>query len=137
MTQVSRFVGLDVHAAETQAAILVQDTGELTYRKIRGRPAEVVAFLETVPQPFRAVYEAGPTGYCLARRAERAALDVLVCAPGHILKRPRTGSRPTSATPRSSPACCSPVSCARFAFRRSKRSSCAIWCERARTSAST
>lgn len=82
-------MGLDVHACETQAAVLDQATGELTYRKIRGRPREVIDFLEAVPGPFRAVYEAGPTGYGLARRADQAELDVRVCAPGHILKRPQ------------------------------------------------
>lgn len=89
MANATRFVGLDVHAAETQAATLDQGTGELTYRKIRGRPAEVIDFLEQVPRPFRAVYEAGPTGYGLARRAEGAGIDLIVCAPGHILKRPQ------------------------------------------------
>jgi len=87
MTQVNRFLGLDVHATETQAALLDQATGELTYRKIRGRPHEVIDYLETVPRPFRAVYEAGPTGYGLARRAAGRGLRVEVCAPGHILKR--------------------------------------------------
>jgi transposase len=89
MTQVTRFVGLDVHASETQTAVLDQETGELTFRKIRGRPHEVISFLETLPRPFRGVYEAGPTGYGLARRATEAALDVRVCAPGHILRRPQ------------------------------------------------
>lgn len=89
MTQSIRYVGLDVHAAETQAAVLDQGTGELDYRKIRGRPAEVIDFLEQVPRPFRAVYEAGPTGYGLARRAEQAGIELIVCAPGHILKRPQ------------------------------------------------
>jgi transposase len=87
MPQVNRFLGLDVHAFETQAARLDQQTGELTYRRIRGRPHEVIDYLETVPKPFRAVYEAGPTGYGLARRAAERGLWVEVCAPGHILKR--------------------------------------------------
>lgn len=89
MTQVNRFVGLDVHASETQAALLDQATGELTYRRIRGRPAQAIDFLETVPPPLRAVYEAGPTGYGLARRAAEAGIELIVCAPGHILRRPQ------------------------------------------------
>jgi transposase len=82
-----RWVGLDVHALETQAAVLDQVTGELSYRKIRGRPGVVIEWLETIPRPFRAVYEAGPTGYGLARRAAERRLAVSVCAPGHILRR--------------------------------------------------
>jgi transposase len=82
-----RWVGLDVHAWETQAAVLEQATGELGYRKVRGRPAAVIDWLETLPKPLRAVYEAGPTGYGLARRAAERGLAVSVCAPGHILRR--------------------------------------------------
>ena len=82
-----RCVGLDVHVRETQAAVLDEGTGELSYRRIRGRPHEVVPYLEGLERPFRAVYEAGPTGYGLARRARERGLDVGVCAPGHILRR--------------------------------------------------
>jgi transposase len=37
--------------------------------------------------PFRAVYQAGPTGYGLARHAAERGLAVEVCAPGHIFRR--------------------------------------------------
>jgi transposase len=87
MTQVTRFVGLDVHARETQAAVLDLASGELSHRRVRGRPHQVIDLLESIPRPFRAVYEAGPTGYGLARRAAERGLDVRVCAPGHILRR--------------------------------------------------
>lgn len=39
-------VGLDVHAAQTHAAVLVPDTGELVVSKLRMAPVEVVSFLE-------------------------------------------------------------------------------------------
>ena len=82
-----RWVGVDVHAQESVAAVLDQATGEVRTQRITGRPGEaVMAWLGTVPQPFRAVYEAGPTGYGLVRRACARGLDVVVCAPGHILK---------------------------------------------------
>ena len=87
MANSMRCVGLDVHVRETQAAVLDEGTGELSYRRIRGRPHEVVPYLEGLERPFRAVYEAGPTGYGLARRARERGLDVGVCAPGHILRR--------------------------------------------------
>src|SRR5438094_6325502 len=81
-----RWVGVDVHAKESVAAVLDHATGEVSTHRIAGRPEDVLDWLATVAQPFRAVYEAGPTGYGLVRRAEERGLDVVVCAPGHILK---------------------------------------------------
>ena len=82
-----RWVGVDVHAKESLAAVLNPATGEISTQRIPGRQGEaVVEWLATVPQPFRGVYEAGPTGYGLVRRARDQGLDVVICAPGHILK---------------------------------------------------
>jgi hypothetical protein len=53
----------------------------------RDRPERVLAWLETIEQPFQAVYEAGPTGYGLSRRAAEQGFDVQVCSPGHIARR--------------------------------------------------
>jgi transposase len=59
-----RWVGVDVHARESVAAVLESDTGQVRTQRIAGRPGEaVVAWLQTLSQPLRAVYEAGPTGY--------------------------------------------------------------------------
>jgi transposase len=44
--------------------------------------------LTVLERPFRAVYEAGPTAYGLARRAAARGIDLAVCAPGHIARRP-------------------------------------------------
>jgi transposase len=78
-------VGLDVHARQTQAAVLVADTGELRVCGLRMAPVEVVGFLEGLG-PVRAVYEAGPTGFGLARVAGERGIDVRVVAPGSIAK---------------------------------------------------
>lgn len=83
-----RRVGMDVHAKETTAVVLDAVTGELEVRRIAGRPERVLEWLGTLERPFQAVYEAGPTGYGLARRARERGLDVRVCAPGHIRKHP-------------------------------------------------
>lgn len=83
-----RRVGLDVHARETTAVVLDAVSGELSVQRIAGRPERVLEWLATVEQPFQAVYEAGPTGYGLARRAAERGLDVIVCSPGHIRKHP-------------------------------------------------
>jgi transposase len=82
-----RSVGLDVHANETTGVVLDAASGEVAARRIAGRPHEVLAWLETIPTPFVAVYEAGPTGYGLARAAAERGLDVRVCAPGHVARR--------------------------------------------------
>lgn len=83
-----RWVGMDVHARETSVALFDQASGELRQRRIAGRSGQVLAWLQTLERPFAAVYEAGPTGYGLARRARERGLDVRVCAPGHTSRRP-------------------------------------------------
>lgn len=79
-------VGLDVHARQTHAAVLVPDSGELAVSKLQMGPLEVVSFLEGLGPSVRAVYEAGPTGFGLARTAGERGLDVRVVAPGSIPK---------------------------------------------------
>src|ERR1039457_3377614 len=83
-----RWVGLDVHARESTLAIFDQATGELTTRRGVGRPHELLPWLRGVPRPARAVYEAGPTGYGLARRARADGIEIAVCAPGRTDRRP-------------------------------------------------
>lgn len=80
-------VGLDVHSMQTQAAILRPSTGELSRTRLRMSPIEVLAFLEGLG-PMRAVYEAGPSGFGLARAARERGLDVRVVAPGLIPRAP-------------------------------------------------
>ena len=81
-------VGLDVHARQTHAAVLDLRSGELAARRLVGAPEEVVAFLRRLPQPIVGVYEAGPTGFGLARQAGAVGIDVRVVAPGSIPKGP-------------------------------------------------
>jgi transposase len=77
-------VGLDVHASQTHAAVLDTTTGELRGVRLRMAPAEVVEFLAGLPDPVRAVYEAGPTGFGLARAARARGVDVRVVAAGKV-----------------------------------------------------
>lgn len=82
-------VGLDVHARQTHATVLHQASGELSACKLRGAPEEaVVPFLQRLGADLLAVYEAGPTGFGLAREARRRGLDVRVVAPGSIPRAP-------------------------------------------------
>ncbi len=83
-----RWVGLDVHAHESTFAIFDQGTGELTTKRVVGRPHELLPWLRGVARPARMVYEAGPTGYGLARRARAEGIELAVCAPGRTERRP-------------------------------------------------
>lgn len=88
MDNVTRWVGLDVHLRQSAAAVIDTGTGEVTEHRIEGGAAQVAAWLEGLPRPWRGVYEAGPTGYTLARRAAAAGLELEVCALGHVRRRP-------------------------------------------------
>lgn len=83
-----RWVGLDVHAHATAMAVFDDATGEVITRRIPGRPIEVLNHLRELPRPVRAVYEAGPTGYGLVRRARAEGIEMAVCSPGNIERRP-------------------------------------------------
>jgi len=77
-------VGLDVHASQTHAAVLDVASGELRGVRLRMAPGQVVEFLATLPRPVRAVYEAGPTGFGLARAGIDRGIDVRVVAAGKV-----------------------------------------------------
>jgi hypothetical protein len=66
------FAGLDVHAAQTHAARLEVATGELSVTRLAGGSDAVIAWLRRLGPGVVAVYEAGPTGFRLARVARDA-----------------------------------------------------------------
>jgi transposase len=80
-------VGLDVHARATVAAVLELGSGELRFRRVGGPPRWALGYLEELPGPVLAAYEAGPVGCGLARET-RPGVEVRVCAPGSIPRRP-------------------------------------------------
>lgn len=88
MAQARTFVGLDVHVGGTVAAVIDLGSGELSRRRLSGRASEVCEFVAGLEGPVRATYEAGPTGFALARLLEAAGVDCLVCAPGLIPRGP-------------------------------------------------
>jgi transposase len=83
-----RWVGLDVHARESTFAVFDQGTGEVITKRVVGRPHELLARLRGVERPARMVYEAGPTGYGLARWARAEGIELAVCAPGKTERPP-------------------------------------------------
>jgi len=78
------YVGFDVHARSMHAAAVDVMSGELTRYRFRGDLETPVAWLRTLPGPVRGCYEAGPTGYGLARALEAAGIGCVVAAPGKI-----------------------------------------------------
>jgi transposase len=77
-------VGLDVHATKIVAAVLDAETGELQWFRIGGEIGEAAGLCAGLPRPVRAAYEAGPTGYGLARELERRGVRCVVAAPSKI-----------------------------------------------------
>jgi transposase len=78
------WVGLDVHARTTLAGVLDGASGELSSRRVSPRSEETVAWLQSLAPPVRVTYEAGPTGYGLARACARAGIACTVAAPSKI-----------------------------------------------------
>jgi transposase len=82
------WVGLDVHARTTLAGVLDARSGELRVQSVPPRSEETVAWLGSLPGPVRVAYEAGPTGYGLARACAQAGIACTVAAPSKIPRAP-------------------------------------------------
>src|SRR5674476_92431 len=81
------FIGLDVHARSVQAGVLDGLTGEVKGLAVPVATKALVAWVCTQPAPAVA-YEAGPTGYELARALAAAGVPCLVAAPSRIPRAP-------------------------------------------------
>lgn len=83
------FVGLDVHKINTHAAVRIN--GDEVAHAVMSSDAKVVAaYLRPyIKSHLRVVYEAGPTGFVLARYLTSQDIDVMVVAPTRI---PRTSN---------------------------------------------
>jgi transposase len=88
MAKARTLVGLDVHAAKIVAAVLDAETGELQWFQLGGDVAEAAGLCAGLPRPVRAAYEAGPTGYGLARELMRRRVACVVAAPSKIPRAP-------------------------------------------------
>lgn len=82
-------IGLDVHARSVRAAALDTWTGEVIEAGLSSDPAEIIGWVARVMAghgPVHAAYEAGPTGFGLARALVQAGVPVTVAAPSKILR---------------------------------------------------
>jgi len=84
----STFIGLDVHARSVVAGILEGESGEVRSCKAPARTAELVTWLRAQGEALSVAYEAGPTGFGLARACAEAQIPCLVAAPSKIAKAP-------------------------------------------------
>src|SRR5438552_8216497 len=78
------WIGFDVHARKTVAGVLDAVTGEVRSFRAPTLPAETVEWARQFPAPVRVAYEAGPTGYGLARACAAGGIRCVVAAPSKI-----------------------------------------------------
>ena len=84
MAKAKTLVGLDVHATKIVAAVLDGETGELQTFALSGDMNAAGDFCAGLPRPVRVAYEAGPTGYGLARELAKRGVGCVVAAPSKI-----------------------------------------------------
>jgi len=84
MAKAKTLVGLDVHATKIVAVVLDAETGQLQTFSMDGDAAGAAGFCAGLPRPVRVAYEAGPTGYGLARELAKRGVECVVAAPSKI-----------------------------------------------------
>lgn len=77
-------VGLDVHARSVVACGLDGQTGEVFERRLTPSREEILEWVRSLPGPAAVTYEAGPTGFGLARFLIDAGIDCLVAASSRL-----------------------------------------------------
>lgn len=82
------YVGLDVHARSVVGCAIDKRTGEITRQRLAANNAGIVDWVKGLGPPVRVVYEAGPTGFGLARALESAGIACVVAAPSKLQRPP-------------------------------------------------
>ncbi len=88
-------VGLDVHARSVVAEAVDWTTGQVFSERLAPGSETVLAWVARLPSAVAVTYEAGPTGFGLARAFTAAGIRCVVVAPSKLERPPGTGSRPT------------------------------------------
>jgi transposase len=78
------YVGLDVHARSVKGCAIDCETGEILRQSLTANDAGTVEWVSGLPGPVLVVYEAGPTGFGLARTLTGAGLECQVAAPSKL-----------------------------------------------------
>lgn len=79
-------VGLDMHARSVFGCALDGETGEVVERRLTPDYGEISGWIRSLPAPVSVVYEAGPTGFGLARTLAAVGIDCLVAAPSKLIR---------------------------------------------------
>ncbi len=77
-------VGLDAHARSILACALDTVTGQILQRRLVPSVDAVLDWLGELPGPVAVAYEAGPTGFGLARELAAAGVRCVVAAPSKL-----------------------------------------------------
>jgi transposase len=77
-------VGLDVHALSVVAHAVDEETGTIARARLCPDHSEVLGWLHQLRAPVRVTYEAGPTGFGLARAITEAGMECVVAAPSKL-----------------------------------------------------
>jgi transposase len=81
-------VGLDVHARSVVACAIDSEAGEIRSLRLSPKTEAVVEWVRSLPAPVAVTYEAGPTGFGLARALQVVGVRCVVVAPPKIERSP-------------------------------------------------
>ncbi|HYB83330.1 MAG TPA: IS110 family transposase [Mycobacterium sp.] len=79
-------VGLDVHALSVVAHAVDEESGLVERARLCPDHGEVLRWLGQLRGPLRVAYEAGPTGFGLARALAEARIECVVVAPSKLIR---------------------------------------------------
>lgn len=82
------FVGLDVHARSVVACSIDAITGETAKARLTPEHEDIWRWLQVLDGPVAVAYEAGPTGFGLARFLTGRGIRCEVAAPSKIIRAP-------------------------------------------------
>jgi transposase len=79
-------VGLDVHALSVVAHAVDEVNGAVSRARLCPDHGEILGWLRQLRAPVRVAYEAGPTGFGLARALGDAQIECVVAAPSKLIR---------------------------------------------------
>src|SRR4051812_23595225 len=87
-------VGLDVHARSVVAEAVDWSTGQVFSARLTPAHNDALDWVRALPGPVAVTYEAGPTGFGLARAFAAAGIRCEVVAPSKLQRPPRDRIKP-------------------------------------------
>lgn len=82
-------IGIDAHSRKNSVCAIAAETGEVREATLSEDPGELIAWIRGggFPRPLRCCYEAGPTGFGLARALRAAGVECVVAATSKLPRR--------------------------------------------------